>query len=277
MGRLNWFVAAPLAAALLLVAAESQAGAQSKIPNSNWRQRDRSAKRSERPHTPWNFMFELRFGPYWPEIDEEFGGAAAPYGATFAEPDEDGEAVDPGGIEDDPQFYFGLEADWLPLRIPFVGLIGPGFGWGFTSTSAEAKVNWPGTANDGQASGVDTSLTIMPMHLSVVLRVDELKRRTVIPIVPYAKFGLGMGFWDMSEGGDTQRSGVSFGTHLALGGMLGLNWIAGRSSASLEDTVGIVDTYLFGEWTYANLDGIGSTPQLHVGSSTWTLGLALQM
>jgi hypothetical protein len=271
---MRWALCASVAAALVTTAAVSQAAAQtSKIPKSDWRQQDRGAKRELRPHTPWNFMFELRFGPYWPEVDEEFGGAQYPYGQTFAEGIED----DPGGIEDDPQFYFGLELDWLPLRVPYVGLIGPGFGWGFTTTSANARVNWPGTDRDGQASDVNTSLTIMPMHLSAVLRVDEIKRRTVIPVVPYVKFGLGMGVWDMSEGGETELSGVSFGTHLALGGMLGLGWIAGRSSASLEDTAGIRETYLFGEWTYGNLDGIGSSSQLHAGSSTWTLGLALQM
>lgn len=277
MSCLRWCVCAAAAGALLLSTSPSEAGAASKIPDTNWRQHDRAARRDERPHPISSFMFELRFGPYWPEVDEEFGGAATPYGQTFAEPPEDGEEVDAGGIEDDPQFYFGLEVDWLPVRIPYVGLIGPGLGWGITTTSAEAKIDWPGTENDGKLSGVDTSLTIMPMHLSAVLRVDEIKRRTVVPIVPYIKFGLGMGIWDMSEGGDTERSGASFGTHLALGGMLGLSFIGGRSQASLEDTAGIRDTYLFGEWTYANLDGIGSKSQLHVGSSTWTLGLALQM
>jgi hypothetical protein len=273
-----------LAAGLAVASIVSVASAQStRIPKSNWRQRDRSDAREERKHSPWTFAFEVRFGPYWPEADEEFGGSAFPYGKTFAESKED----DPGGIEDDPQFYFGLEVDWLPVRIPFVGLIGPGLGWGFTTTSANAIIDWPGTSQDGQPSKVDTSLTIMPMHLSAVLRVDELMRRTVIPIVPYAKFGLAMAHWDMSEDGDTGQvlvngeltntRGVSFGTHLALGGALGLSWLGGRSNASLEDTTGIRNAFVFGEWMRANIDGIGSTPQFHAGTSTWVLGLAFQM
>ena len=59
--------------------------------------------------------------------------------------------------------------------------------------------------------------------------------------------------------------------------MLGLRWIGGRSNFSLRETTGITNTYLFGEWMYANIDGIGSTPQLHAGTSTWVLGLALQL
>lgn len=274
-----------LAAGLAVASLVSAAAAQStRIPKSNWRQRDRTATRDTgRPSTLWNFVFEARFGPYWPEADEEFGGSAFPYAETFAEGEED----DPGGLEDDPQFYFGVEVDWLPLRVPYVGLVGPGMGWGFTTTSANARVDWPGTPQDGTASDVETSLTIMPMHLSAVLRVDEIMRRTVIPVVPYAKFGLAMAHWDMSEDGDTGElvvngetkptRGVSFGTHLALGGMVGLSWLGGRSNAALEDTTGIRDVYVFGEWMYSNIDGIGSTPQFHAGTSTWVLGLALQM
>lgn len=271
---------AGLAVASLVSAAAAQT---TRIPKSNWRQRDRSTKRVEEAHSPWTFAFEVRFGPYTPEVDEEFNGSAFPYAETFAEGEED----DAGKREDDPQFYFGLEVDWLPLRIPYVGVAGPGFGWGYTSTSSPAAIDWPGTAQHGQPSDVDTSLTIMPMHLSAVLRIDEIARRTVVPVVPYAKFGIAMAHWDMSEDGDTGEAmingelrttrGVSFGTHLALGGALGLSWLGGRSNASLEDTTGIKDVYLFGEWMYANIDGIGSTPQLHAGTSTWVLGLSFQM
>ena len=273
-----------LAAGLAVASLVSVAAAQTtRIPKSNWRQKDRTSARAEKSHSISTFAFELRFGPYSPEADEEFNGSAFPYAQTFAEGEED----DPGGIEDDPQFYFGVEIDWFPVRIPYVGLIGPGFGWGHTTTSANATVDWAGTSEDGKPSDVETSFTIMPMHVSAVLRIDEIMRRTVIPVVPYAKFGLAMAHWDMSEDGDTGEvlrngeltptRGVSFGTHLALGGAIGLSWLGGRSNASLEDTTGIRNAFVFGEWMYANIDGIGSTPQLHAGTSTWVLGLAFQL
>ena len=35
--------------------------------------------------------------------------------------------------------------------------------------------------------------------------------------------------------------------------------------------------YLFGEWMYAGLGGLGSRPQMHIGASTWVAGLAFDM
>ncbi|WP_437667270.1 MXAN_2562 family outer membrane beta-barrel protein [Sorangium sp. So ce1182] len=251
------------ASAALLVA--SAASAQTRGSASNWRQTDRSSvARDERFGSPQSFAFELRFGPYSPEVDEEEALAgAAPYRTTF------------GDVQ---QFYFGLELDWLPLRVPYVGLIGPGVGWGYTSKSTGAFAAGTTTKTDEQ-----TSLTVMPMHLSAVARFDELMRRTGIPIVPYAKAGLGMGLWYSVSGpraanvDGVRGEGITWGTHLALGGALALNWLDRRSSSQLDESTGINHTYLFGEWMYANLDGLGSSPQMHVGTSTWVLGLALDM
>ncbi|WP_437930012.1 MXAN_2562 family outer membrane beta-barrel protein [Sorangium sp. So ce291] len=254
-------VACLASGAVLLVA--SAAGAQTSSMTSNWRQTDRSSvDRDERYGSPQSFAFELRFGPYSPEVDEEFSGTG-PYKATFG---------------DSQQFYFGMEFDWLPLRIPYVGLIGPGVGWGYTSGSAGAF-----EADTAIRTEEVTSLTIMPMHLSAVVRADELMRRTGIPIVPYAKVGLGMGLWYSVSGPRTAKvdgvrgEGITWGTHLALGGMLTLNWLDRRAASQLDEATGINHTYLFGEWTYANLDGLGSRPQMHVGASTWVAGLAFDM
>ncbi|WP_437638345.1 MXAN_2562 family outer membrane beta-barrel protein [Sorangium sp. So ce854] len=262
-GHLRHRAAACLAGGAALLVA-SVAGAQSSRSAIDWRQSDRSrVQQEERYASPQSFAFELRFGPYSPEVDEELSGAGA-YEATFG---------------DGQRFYFGVEFDWLPLRIPYVGAIGPGFGAGITSASASAfEVN-----SDVRAEAEETTLTIMPMHLSAVLRVDELMRRTAIPIVPYAKVGLGMGLWYSVSGprlakpDGVRAEGVTWGTHLALGGMLALNWLDRRASSQLDESTGINHTYLFGEWMYANLDGIGSRPQMHVGTSTWVVGLALDM
>lgn len=252
------------AACLAGCAALALAGAASaQTSRGNWRQLDRST-RKETTHvgTPQNFAFELRFGPYYPQVDEEFGGNG-PYTQVF---------------DEDPQFYFGLELDWLPLRIPWVGAIGPGLGWGYTATSAKAKI--AGTETD---SAQDTSLTIMPMHLSAVARFDELMRRTGIPFVPYLKAGLGLGLWSAGTSSETAEADnvlgrdTTWGLHFALGGMLALNWLDHRSSARLDETMGVNHIYLFGEWMNANLDGLGSRPQMHVGSSSFVFGIAADM
>jgi hypothetical protein len=71
-------------------------------------------------------------------------------------------------------------------------------------------------------------------------------------------------------------SDVTWGIHTALGGMFSLRWLGGRSSTSMRETTGFRDIYIFGEWMGAFLNGLGSRPQMHVGSSTsWVLGLAV--
>lgn len=267
-----------LGGALLLGASAAAAQQSGAIGDSNWRQTSRPTRR-DAYESSQHFAVELRFGPYSPEVDEELGygfgeNPMAPYAKTFGEPAD-------GQWETDPQFYFGLELDWQALRIPYVGVIGPGFGWGYTSTSAVAKI-----VGTQEPSGTDTSLTIMPMHISAVLRADELMRRTGVPLVPYGKLGLGFATWSASTTtGDSEvpdpenpmetiaGSGVTWGIHMALGGMLALNWLDGRSAATLDETTSVNHVYLFGEWMNAQLDGLGSRPQMHIGTSTWVLGL----
>lgn len=259
MSRIARLAAAALAGgASLLVAAAAQAQSAN-LHGGEWRR----ANRPTNPDDEQSFVFEIRFGPYYPQVDEEFSISPGPYERAF---------------DNDPQFYFGLELDWLPLRIPWVGIIGPGFGWGYTATSANAKITGQETE-----SAQETSLTIMPMHLSAVARFDEIMRRTVVPVVPYLKLGLGLGLWSAGTSSETAvQDGVlgrdtTWGIHFALGAMLSLNFLDPRSGSQLNQSVGIGNIYVFGEWMNANLDGIGSRPQMHIGSSSWVLGLAAQL
>lgn len=267
----------PLAGALVLVSA-APALADGGIPDTNWRQHDRPTP--EPPDT--QFAFEVRFAPYWPQVDSEPGLTGTPYESTFG---------------DDPRFYFGLEADWMPLRIPYVGTLGVAVGWGYTWASAHAKIEGcdpanPNaeivvTADDEELAPCEsedvTSLEIMPMHASLVLRADELMRRTGVPLVPYGKFGFGWAFWssdktsgvshvDVGEEDDLYAEDVTIGLHAALGLALALNWLDTRSAGSLRESTGIGHVYLFAEWMNAMLDGFGGG-QMHVGSSTFVTGL----
>src|SRR5262249_40395354 len=139
------------AAACALLLGPATAAAQiMHPPTESWRQTDRGDKLSQQGSSQ-NFAFELRFGAYTPDIDKEPAVMASrPYRSVFWD-DKDGYH---------PQFYFGLEFDYLPLRIPYLGNIGPGFGWGFTHTSAKAKLS----SDHMTPSDTTSSLTIMPMH-----------------------------------------------------------------------------------------------------------------
>ena len=248
------------------------------IDDNTWRQQARRGEPSSNKLTDWgHFYFELRFGPYSPEVDEEFEGRGQCNADGSVPVDESGNIVT-GGTRDctpyedffgtDALFYFGIELDWLPLYIPYVVSIGPGFGWGVTSASGNA------VTESGDEAASETSLTIFPMHLSAVARFDGPLRELDFPVVPYVKAGLGLGLWSAS-GPTTDDEGTSYGMHLAIGGAVALNAFDQSAAMSMQENTGIRYANLWAEWMMMNLDGIGSVPQMHVGTSTVVLGLAL--
>lgn len=270
---LPWCVATGLLVAPAVASAQSWKGSS----EASWR-RHSSESKAQSPLE--SFTFEIRFGAYYPEIDEEFGGAG-PYKDFFGT---------------GAQFYFGLELDWTPIRIPYLGRLGPAFGWGFITMNGQAKIPTDATTTTTETetdsgTGPTTSIAIHAMHASAVLRIDEISRRTVLPIVPYAKFGLGFGVWSSSTDTGTSKvcsdatdtatcikaEGLSIGPHLALGGMLGLNWLDPRSGAMARETTGIDQAYVFGEWMWTNLDNGTGKGAMHVGTSTWVVGIALDL
>lgn len=206
-----------------------------------------------------NAAFELRFGPYRPLVDEGLG--AKPFERTFG---------------DDNRYLFGFEVDWQILRIPMVGTLGPGVGWGYTRFKDEALLA-DGSGRSAQA----TTLSIMPMYLVGVLRVDVLARNTVIPLVPYAKAGFGYALWWAGDGdgaayndnGDVGR-GSSYGFQFALGGMLMLDFLDRDSAVQMDATTGVNNSYFFLEWYRADL---GTNERMNVGTNTWMLGFAFEI
>ena len=270
MKRLLRASLAPLAIASVLASAAPARAQVSGASMNDWRRTNRSESLGKTGSSQ-QFTFELRFGQYFPEVDDKPGltknsAGHLPYNAVFGH--DEGE----NPLSND-QLYLGLEVDYLPFRIPYVGAVGPGFGWGYTSTSSKAK------AIGGEVdSATDTSFTIMPMHLSAVVRFDELMRRTGIPIVPYAKLGLGLGVWLASPApSGLSGSGASWGMHYAFGGMLALNFLDPRSSARLDETTGVNHSYIFGEFMRADLNGLGATPTFYLGSTSWVVGLAVDL
>jgi hypothetical protein len=271
------YLLAPALAGMALLGTRP-AQAQTHLYDTNWRQGDRSpAAQDTGGSSAQHFLVEVAFGPYYPQVDSEFAlqpGQKGPYQQVFG-----------GG----PQFYIGLEMDWQVARIPYVGVLGPGFGWGYTTRSAKALIDaGPNNPLTGTPSDENTTLTIMPMHLDAVLRIDGPMRGSGVPFVPYIKVGLGAGLWSSStslgsstytepNGTTVPGDGISWGEHLALGGMLSLNWLDASSASKLDETVGINHVYLTGEWMDAVLNGIGSRPQMHIGSSNVTFGLAFDL
>ncbi len=205
--------------------------------------------------------FELRFGPYRPQVDNEVAGT--PFKDTFG-----------GGN----RWLIGIEVDWQALRIPHFGSFGPGVGWGYTHFGADALLS-NGT---GQRSDQRTTLSIMPMYLVGVLRVDVLAQETPVPLAGYAKAGFGYALWWAGDGDGTAHGddgtlgrGASYGPQFALGGMLLLDALDPTAAVELDNATGVNNSYFFVEWYLSQLGTSGN--QMQVGTNTFMLGLCLEI
>jgi hypothetical protein len=219
------------------------------------------AKRGEQSESKQDAAFELRFGRYVAEVDSPLD--TTPFHDTFGSSN---------------RYMMGAELDWQLLRIPHLGSLGPGFGWGVTKYSARAPF-----ANGSGYSAADTRIWIMPAYVVGVLRADVISRDFKIPLVPYAKLGLGYALWwssdgdkSASEGGKAGR-GASYGLTYALGAMFLLDVLSPDDAITADGLTGINNSYVFAEWFRPQLDGFGSNKVLDVSSSSWVLGIAIEM
>lgn len=252
MKRSRSFLSVLLAGGASLVALTAASSAHAQDRN---RDRDRFA-------SPQHFALELRFAPYRANVDDEPGlNGKTPYRDTFG---------------DDYRLQVGIEFDWQIVRVPYLGTVGAGVGVGYTGMSAKAKLT--GTNTD---SAEDTTLQIFPMYAVAVLRADVLSRNLHIPLVPYAKAGLGYAPWRAYGPNGTARTadavgkGQSFGTHLALGIALQLDVFDRAAARDIDEAVGINHSYLWAEYFMANLNNFGGNA-LRVGANTFAFGLAFE-
>ncbi len=217
----------------------------------------------ERYRSPRYGAFEFRIGPYFPQVDSEFGGAT-PFADSFG---------------DSSAIAIGFEADWQALRIPHFGSLGPGLGWHYTQKSGVAPFAGP-PLNDNGPSAHKQRFWLMPMYLVAVLRVDVFAKEFSIPVVPYLKGGLAVGLWEsrdasqVSEFDDVRGQGLETGLQFQLGAMLHLNPLSRQASIDMDNTSGVNDAYLYIEWWKSSVDSFGKGMQ--VGTSTWMAGLAIE-
>jgi hypothetical protein len=242
--------------ALLVVFASVAMASRARAQDDDYRYRRVDRRGYE---SPQRFAFELRLGPYRPNIDQAFPGKG-PYETVFGT---------------DRRVLVGVEFDWQVARIPMLGTIGPGFGIGYTNMSADARLQ--GT---GELAAEQTSLTLLPTYAVGVLRIDTLARETSVPLVGYGKLGVGCGFYKTSNDVGTQAKGHTWGMHYALGAMFLLDSLDRSAAVQLDNDMGINNTYFYVEWMWARLDGFGKGQDpsvLNIGADTWMMGLAFEM
>jgi hypothetical protein len=263
-----------VAALLLLVAAP--AAAQLPGPLSG------PGVEPEKTHaSPKWFEFEVKFGPYKPNIDDEFKGSGqmGPYARYF------------GGSGLMSRF----EIDWQFFQK--FGSAAVGFELGYFTKSGKS---YPCFAGTGTASGVacepdfsvkagdSTSISILPLSLLAVYRFDVLGLRYRVPIVPYVKLGITYSIWWVDKGNgkvasvtksdgskDNGRNG-QFGLAVVGGVALMLDAFDPGAGRELDGALGINHTYLFWEWNWSGADGFGAKHALKIGDSNWLAGLSFE-
>jgi hypothetical protein len=119
------------------------------------------------------------------------------------------------------------------------------------------------------------------MYAVAVLRADVIDRELHVPIVPYAKLGLGWALWTASNSAGTSTDagrlgeGTTIGIQAALGLALDLNFLDMTAARGFDNAMGVNHTYAFFEGFWADLNGLGQGHALYVGAYTWSAGLAL--
>jgi hypothetical protein len=205
----------------------------------------------------WNL--ELRFGPYYPDVDSELADRGLP-ARPFQEVFSSKQRLMAGFELDRHVAYWG--GSWAL-----------GFGAGYYKATASALA-----ADRVTRTGDETSLRIVPLSLLAVYRADVLRSQLGSPLIPYAKLGLGCALW---SAGDTSAaastSGATLGWNAAVGVSFDLSFLDPESARTMDIETGINQFAIFFEVSRAALDGFGSSSVLRVGDTTWLGGLMLEM
>jgi hypothetical protein len=207
------------------------------------------------PHA-WNV--ELRFGPYRPDVDDEFadrGSAARPYQQIFGT---------------SQHLMTELEIDRQILeRAGGTWAVAVSAGYSIaTGAALEADLKTP--------SGDQTAMRLIPLSVAIVYRAEVLRTRYRSPAVPYAKAGLDCTLWQMSDTAEPSVDGRTFGWHAAAGASLNLSFLDPEAFVEMDRESGINQAALFFEGVYYDVAGFGSSAALHVGDTTWVGGLMIE-
>jgi MYXO-CTERM domain-containing protein len=207
--------------------------------------------------SPHRWDLELRFGPYRPDVDDEFaerGSPARPYEEVFGS---------------SRRLMMQLEVDRQLVKLAG-GTWALGLGAGYMRAKGAALA-----ADLTTASGDETALRLIPLSAALVYRAEALHDRFGSPLVPYAKLGLDCTLWQMSDSSQPSRDGRTFGWHAAAGVALDLSFLDPESAREMDRESGVNGAAVFFEVARYDLDGFGGGSALHVGDTTWFAGLKL--
>ena len=160
---------------------------------------------------------------------------------------------------------FAGEFDLVIYRIPVIGTISAGLGFGYAGYVANAY-----DQNNSSRVSELTHLRLMPASLLAVLRVDTLARKFGAPFVFTGKLGMDATYWTTSTGTSTDASGLSLG--LRWGAQLGfeLDFFDRAGARALDEQWGLNHAFLFIE--AIGVFGVGPR-QLLTNAIGWAAGM----
>lgn len=243
------------------------------------------------------FAFELKFGPYSPNIDASRGlNGKTPFADLF--PPDTGKTRPPGRLLTQAEFDYQFLHKWYGNFA-----IGNSVGYyrrtthsfAYNADPSTGSLNTPCSVKDPNnlcvRSGDQTALNIVPLSIMAVYRFDYLALRYKIPFVPYVKLGLAYYVWWI-ENGNGFGSVAQFtppGATSSQGGWGGtLGWVVNPGGAFLLDVLdptaarvidaelGINHTYLFCEFHYADISGFGAANKMNLSDTTLNAGIAFE-
>lgn len=219
----------------------------------------------------------VRIGPYVPDIDNQLGGdKPGPYEQMF------------GGYH----ILTMLDVD----RIVWSGFgqVGVGFSAGYWQKTSRTFTLESQPTDSMRARAEDhNAFRLVPTELSATYRFTWLDDNYGVPVVPYARAGLGYYIWWISVAdhyahacsnptmsvfcNDGQsHNDQALGASLGLQGAIGLSIRAERVDASTAMSMqqsGIQHAGIYAELSLAKVDGFGSDKKLSVGDATWFAGV----
>jgi hypothetical protein len=215
----------------------------------------------------------VRIGPYVPDIDNQTPG---PYEQMF------------GG------YHIMTMLDVDRILWSGFGQVGVGFSAGYWQKTARAFTIDSMASDTKRVRSADhNEFRLIPTELSATYRLTWLDDNYGVPVVPYARAGLGYYIWWVSVAdhyahacanptnsafcNDGQsHNDRALGASLGVQGAIGLSVRAERVDASTAMSMqqsGIQHAGIYAELSLAKIDGFGSDKKLSVGARTWFAGV----
>jgi len=213
-------------------------------------------------HSERYFTTQVTFGPFRPDVDSGFDGKRTPYADYFG---------------NDRHLLIQVEGAYEIWQK--VGTVSLGLGAGYFSVAGPApKADHSGPSTD------KSTLMVIPVSLSAIYRFDYYLVRDDFPLVPYAKLGLDWNYWQITDGnGDIaidsmggRGRGGTLGWHAAAGLAVVIDRLDPEAAKAFDVEMGVNHSALVFEYGHYDVSGLVESNRLHVGDTTWTLGLLFE-